>query len=155
MKSLKTYWSGLGLLTLGIAAFFIILGNPVKDFQLMTQGVTVTGVATDVNDFEDREDNGNLSRYFFIKYEFTAASGEKISGVVEVPGNSNDKGYRTGQALEIQYLASDPTINRIKKLASTTLSAWILKHVLFALLAIAPGCYVLYRVWQAEQKKSG
>jgi hypothetical protein len=77
----KPYLNGLAV---GLIAFYIIMGNPLKDFQLMSRGVTVQGVATDVNDFEDREDNGNVSRYFFIKYEFTSAAGEKISGVVDV-----------------------------------------------------------------------
>lgn len=148
----KPYLSGLGLLAVGLVAFYIIMGNPLKDFQLMSRGVTVQGLATDVNDFEDREDNGNVSRYFFIKYEFTTAAGEQISGVVEVPGNSRDKGFRTGQALDIQYLARDPHINRVKVLASTTFSGWILKNVLFGLLAIAPGCYFLYRGWRGERK---
>lgn len=148
----KPYLSGLGLLGIGILAFFIMLGNPLTDFQLLTQGVTVQGIATDVNDFEDREDNGNVSRYFFIRYEFTTAADETISGVVEVPGNSGDKGYRTGQGLYIQYLPGDPHTNRLTALSSTTLTGWILKHVLFGLLAIGPGCYLLYRTWRAERK---
>lgn len=149
----KPYLGGLALLACGIVAFFIVVGNPLTDYQLLTQGVTVRGVATDVNDFEDREDNGNLTRYFFIKYEFTTAAGEKISGVVEVPGNSADKGYRTGQPLEIQYLPGDPHKHSLTALSSTTLSGWILKHVLFGLLAVVPGCYLLYRTWQAGRAR--
>jgi hypothetical protein len=152
LRNLKPYREGLGLLALGIVAFFIILGNPFNDFKLMTRGFTVQGLATDVNDFEEREDNGNVSRYFFIKYEFTTPASERISGVVEVPGNSTDKGFRTGQALDIQYLPEAPDIYRVKALASTTLNGWILKHLLFGLLGIAPGCYFLFRSWQTERK---
>lgn len=148
----KPYLSGLGLLAVGLIAFYVVVGNPMSDFKLMSRGVTVQGIATDVNDFEDREDNGNISRYFFIKYEFITPAGETISGVVEVPGNSTSRGFRTGQALDIQYLPEAPDIHRVKALASTTLNGWILKHLLFGLLAIAPGCYILFRSWQAERK---
>lgn len=150
MKNLKPYGTGLGILALGILAFFIIIGNPVNDFKLMSRGVTVQGFATDVSDYEDREDNGNVSRYFFIKYEFTTPADGKISGIVEVQGKSNEKGFRTGQSLDIQYLPEAPNIHRVKVLSSTTLNGWIFKNVLFGLLAIAPGFYFLYR-----SRKSG
>lgn len=81
-----------------------------------------------MNDFEDREDNGNVSRYFFIKYEFTTATGQKISDVVEVQGTSGNRGFRTGQTLDIQYLSDAPNVYRVKALASTTLTGWILKN---------------------------
>lgn len=145
VRSLKPYRDGLGLIALGIAAYLIIFGNPLNDFRLMTRGVTVQGVATDVNDFEDRDDNGMVNRYFFITYEFTTEAGDKISDVVEVPGKSADKGYQTGQSLEIQYLSGSPDVHRIKSLSSTTLSGWLIKNILFVLLAIAPGCYVIYK----------
>jgi hypothetical protein len=152
LLKLKRYRNGIGVLALGIVAFFIVQGNPVNDFQLMNNGVTVQGLATDVSDYEDREDNGNVSRYFFIKYEFTTPAGEKISDVAEVQGKSSDKGFQTGQSLEIQYLPNAPHIHRVKALASTTLSGWIIKNLLFGLLAIAPGCYFLYRSRQAKPK---
>jgi hypothetical protein len=145
MNILTRYRDALGLMALGIAAYFIIFGNPLNDFRLMTRGVTVQGVATDVNDFEDRDDNGMVTRYFFIKYEFITDAGVTISDVVEVPGKSTDKGYKTGQSLEIQYLSGSPEVHRIKSLSSTTLSGWLIKNILFILLAIAPGCYVIYR----------
>ncbi|PZR38533.1 MAG: hypothetical protein DI538_09335 [Azospira oryzae] len=149
---IKQYQNGLGLLIIGITAFFMISGNPLSDFQLMSRGITVRGITTDVNDFEDREDNGNVSRYFFIKYEFTTATGQKISDVVEVQGTSSNRGFQTGQALDIQYLSDAPNVHRIKALASTTLTGWIFKNILFGLLAIAPGLYFLYRSYQSEHK---
>lgn len=150
---LKSYRNGIGLFVIGIAAFFIINGNPLNDFRLMNSSVTVQGIATDVNDFEDREDNGNVSRYFFIKYEFKTNEGETIADVVEVPGNSTDKGFKTGQSLEIQYLPDAPNIHSVKALSSTSMSGWLLKNILFALLAIAPGCYMMYRSYQSESKQ--
>lgn len=150
-RSLKPYRDGLGLIALGIVAYLIIFGNPLNDFRLMTRGVTVQGVATDVNDFEDRDDNGMVNRYFFIKYEFITTAGDKISDVVEVPGKSADKGYQTGQSLEIQYLAGSPDVHRIKSLSSTTLSGWLMKNILFVLLAIAPGYYVIYRGFRSAK----
>jgi hypothetical protein len=152
LLNIKPYRDGLGVVALGIVAFFILQGNPFSDFKLMSRGVTVQGLATDVGDFEDREDNGNLTRYFFIHYEFTTLAGEKISDVAEVPGKSSDKGFRTGQSLEIQYLTDAPDVHRIKALASTTLTGWIIKNFLLGLLSIAPGCYFLYRTYQAQRK---
>ncbi|MCZ8215439.1 MAG: DUF3592 domain-containing protein [Cyclobacteriaceae bacterium] len=153
LLKIKRYQNGLGLFTIGIAAYFIIYGNPLNDFQLMSRGVTVQGIATDVNDFEDREDNGNVSRYFFIKYEFTTATGQKISDVVEVQGTSSNRGFRTGQTLDIQYLTDAPDVHRVKALASTTLTGWMLKNLLLGILAIAPGLYFLYRSYQLERKR--
>jgi hypothetical protein len=152
LLKLKPYLSGLGLIVVSIAAYLITQGNPINDFQLMSSGVTVPGSIIEVNDFEDREDNGNLSRYFFIKYEFTTGEGGKISDVVEVPGRSSDRGFQTGQSLDIQYLAGTPNIHRIKALASTSTTEWLLKNLLFLLLAIVPGSYMIYRSYQAERK---
>lgn len=152
LKDLKPYRDGLGILAIGIVAFFIIQGNPLKDFQLMARGVTVQGLATEVNDFEDREDNGTVKRYFFIKYEFTTLAGEKISDLVEVQGKSEDKGFHTNQSLEIQYLPDAPNTHRVKSLSSTTLIGWIVEYVMFGLLAIAPGCYFLYKAYQSQRK---
>lgn len=155
LLKIKHYQNGLGLLTIGIAAYFIIYGNPLNDFQLMSRGVTVQGIATDVNDFEDREDNGNISRYFFIKYEFTTITGQNISDVVEVQGTSSNRGFKTGQMLEIQYLTDAPDVHRIKALASATPTGWMFKNLLLVLLAIAPGLYFLYRSYQLERKRGG
>jgi hypothetical protein len=149
---IKPYRDGLGVLVLCITAFFIVQGNPWRDFKLMSHGVTVEGLATDVGDFEDREDNGNVTRYFFIHYEFITLTGAKISGVTEVPGKASDRGFSTGQALEIQYLTDAPDVHRVKALASTTLTEWIIKNLLLGLLTLAPGCYLLYRSYQAQRK---
>lgn len=145
LQKLKPYGGGIAVIALGVLAFFILRGNPVNDFQLMTRGATLQGIAIEVNDFEDQEDNATTKRYFFIKYEFKTPTGETIHDIVEVPGKSTDKGYVTGQSLDIQYLPETPKVHRIKSLASLTLTEWILNNLLFGLLAIAPGCYFLYR----------
>jgi hypothetical protein len=152
LQSLKPYRGGLAVVAIGIIAFFIFRGNPINDFKLITRGVLVHGIATDVSDFEDQEDNAIVKRYFFIKYEFITATGEAIKDIVEVQGKSTDKGFATGQAIEIQYLPETPGIHRVKALASTSISGWIISNLLFGLLAIAPGCYFIFHTYRSKEK---
>lgn len=120
----------------------------------MNGGTIVEGVVVDVNDFEDREDNGNLTRYFLLKYEFTTKEGTKLSDVVETPGNSEQKGFRTGQPVEIRYMTSDPNIHRITALTTTDTTQLLINTILLSILAIAPGCYLLVRAYRQEPKKN-
>lgn len=150
LSTLKHYRNGLLLLIIGIAALLIVHGNPWREYQLINGGTIVEGVVIDVNDFEDREDNGNLTRYFLLKYEFTTKEGTKLSDVVEIPGNSEQKGFRTGQSVEIRYMTSDPNIHRITALTTTNTTQWLIKTILLSILAIAPGCYLLVRAYRQE-----
>ncbi len=135
---------------IGIAALLIVHGNPWREYQLINGGTIAEGVIIDVNDFEDREDNGNLTRYFLLKYEFTTQEGTKLSDVVEIPGNSEQKGFRRGQSVEIRYMTSDPSIHRITALTTTNTTQWLIKTILLSILAIAPGCYLLVRAYRQE-----
>lgn len=135
----------------GALWFSLHLWHPLEDFRLMTGARTIQGeiVGTDV-DVEDCDSGTDCTRGF-VGYRFQPAGGaDWHDGRAIFDGGlpREFQNLKLPAPIEIEYLPSDPTINRLKDTGSSSLGEWWFRFPLwlgFVCFFCWPGIVLLRR----------
>ncbi|MFH1160667.1 MAG: hypothetical protein V1733_06950 [bacterium] len=117
---------------------FAFLGNPWNEVKLIKKGITTTGYITNVveYDFLNREEvkDDTAHRFFYQSFTvcFRLPNGKEIeikehkgTGRVFPKYSSLTKPY----TIEIEYLPSNPHINRLKGSGNKTIAEWFWPYI--------------------------
>ncbi len=134
--------------------FSFYLWHPLEDFRLMTGARTIQGeiVGTDV-EVEDCDSGADCTRGF-VGYRFQPAGADWHGGRASFDGGLPPEFQNVAlpAPVEIEYLPSDPTVNRLKDAGSTSLGEWLFRLPLWlglAYLFCSPG-FAMFRQARAQ-----
>lgn len=130
---------GLAILLFGFYFWRDIAGNPINEFRLITKGKIADGYVTSAEESSEYvEENdgrtGGMAYQFYYKYYFNLPDGKRIYDSAISGGMLpedlcclEDESYE----VKVQYLSSNPTINRINEFdsGSKTIGNWLWRKV--------------------------
>jgi hypothetical protein len=152
-------------ISIPIAAFLIWLvstSSPINDFLLITKSTTTKGYITTAKEETDvvEENDGRTSHlvyYYDYDYNFSLQSGKVIETFGSEPGQLPD--YLTNleepYQVEVEYLASNPKISRVKGMNSndTSILQWIRHRMVIQTVVFLFFCYWGYTIIRNGIKK--
>lgn len=143
----RNRWEAIKKIVYGAVWFLILtwflhssVTHSYNEFQLIRYGQTVEGIVTKY--FEEIDENeSSISVNSVCEYTFFLPDGTDIDGSNNVTEKINQ-----GDLIEIQYVPTNPKINRVKGEGSSTIFDWSWRQLLgLGLLALfaAPGIILI------------
>jgi hypothetical protein len=115
----------LGVAALVAAFYFVIsiTGNPYEEYLLMTKGTTTTGFINYVDKEVEDRDAGGETYYYNYSYTFKTTDGKTITSFQQTSGPESQEVPDLSKPvpIDIVYLQSNPTVNKIKDTLSESL----------------------------------
>lgn len=134
----KTVVSGTLLMVGAFFLWFHIAGNIYYELLLIQSSKVASGFLISSYEDEHEDERGNISISEVGVYAFTTPDGLKYNTKTS---NSNSKN------INIEYLESDPSINRAEGDGCQTISEWLWRKIgiggLFLIMVISPGFYLV------------
>ncbi len=129
-KLIKFCFWNFALLFFIIWVFFYKIGDPYHDFLLITKATTANGFIIGSREQEDDGEHdgiGYQSFYVYYVYTFTTKDGKTIKD--NASERSPESGYLAEAnvkpiPIEVEYIPSNPKINRIKGMTTQPTTIW-------------------------------
>ncbi|ODS57825.1 MAG: hypothetical protein ABS36_05135 [Acidobacteria bacterium SCN 69-37] len=148
-EALKTIAWGVLWIVGAVAVWLQSAGNPIHDLRLALGAEVSPGRVTDSWEDTDDGDDGRLNWWSAVAYTFVLPDGREIKS-----GDSGSGRLRPEFAditdpvpVEVEYLASSPTINRLRGSGSQSLGEWLLRKVglggVLLVVFLMPGAHLL------------
>lgn len=134
-SSVKYIIGGLIAVIVGIALWYHGLGNPLDDLALVRHAQIAHGQIIDIVEDAESGDYGDDRTTTMAIYSFHTADGQDITAhTPDYPGHVRDGLPRY---IEVEYLANNPRVNRIKGNGSQSVTQWMVRTSLsLALLCL-------------------
>jgi len=145
-EPIKTIIWGAVLIILALLFWYHIVGDPLDEFALIQKAKLATGILVDSYEVDTGDERGNV--YDVGVYKFSLPDGRKFKAFTK-----NSIGELEEQ---VEYLPSNPSINRIKGEGCQSITEWVEKKIIFGGILLAmffsPG-FILTRNGIKEIKK--
>jgi hypothetical protein len=131
----------LGLI-FGFIFWWLLIGNPIYEFEMITNSKTADGFITDTKEVQHDDEKPYILNLYSYEYQipdgrkFQGETEEDFKGQIEDEIQILDKPY----PIKIEYLPYNPAISRIKGTGTTTIFKWLFRIVFKSLLP----CIILY-----------
>lgn len=139
-SSAKYILGGAAAICFGAALWFYTMGNPIDDLALVRHAQTTRGEMIDIVEDPASGDYGDDRTTTMAIYSFRTVDGQEITAhTPDYPGHARDGLPRS---IDVEYLTSNPRVNRIKGNGSQSIGQWIVRTSLsLALLClfVSPG----------------
>ena len=113
LNSLGKGIAGFVLLVVGLVFLIIVFKNTLNDFPIWFFGRDVSAVVEETWVEKTGENNaGELTFQYFIRYNFTAPSGESVTGTSSLAG-MEWSGISEGSEVKVTYFPPNPSHNRL------------------------------------------
>ncbi|MGF1503316.1 MAG: DUF3592 domain-containing protein [Paracoccaceae bacterium] len=112
MRQKAMFWIGIVFLPVGLGLFIGMQALASVERRFERDGITVTGTVTERFTTIHRDSDGHRSTRYHIGYVFTPEYGPERTNRDRV-SLSTYGDLREGQPVEIQYLETDPSRNRV------------------------------------------
>lgn len=122
--NLKTIFWGVIFLIVAILFWYHLAGNPSHEFALIRNAQVIKGVLIDSYEDEQEDERGHVYFSDVGIYSFEVSDGRNFKSKTRVPTG------QLKQQEEIEYLPSNPEINRIKGDGCQTITEFILRKIL-------------------------
>lgn len=138
----------LGVAWIVGASWFLLsaVGNPIADLRLTINGTTTTGSVLDTWEDVQDGDDGRANFYHSIAYAFHLPDGREVRGATGSQGGRLPpelvNSPQTAK-VDVEYLAEEPTVNRLKGYGSSSFADWLVRKILLGgflfVLLVWPG----------------
>ncbi len=110
----------IGFFLLFFSAIFILVGYNMlaKEGRYKNGSAVVTGTVLNKT-AETKHDKEGSSTYYYVSYDFSTKDGEHLQGKSMV-SNERWQALEENKPLEVQYLVSDHTVNRVNQESELT-----------------------------------
>jgi hypothetical protein len=145
-EAIRTMLLGVAWIVCASWLLLSAVGNPIADLRLTMNGTTTAGSVLDTWEDVQDGDDGRANFYHGIAYAFHLADGREVRGATRSQdGRLPPELVNSPQTskVEIEYLAEEPSVNRLKGYGSSSFADWLFRKILlrgflFALL-VWPG----------------
>jgi uncharacterized protein DUF3592 len=157
LNRLPTVFVGLMLTVGGFLFWLYLVGNPINEMRLITDGVTAKGVITDVREgYEDCDScPGRKYLHYNASYTFQLPNGQTVEA--ETKDSNGLRPDIIANGIEVEYLPDSPEVNRIKGTGSPTFTDWIWRKAgiggLLLVMCLSPGVGLIH--WGVRRKPEG
>lgn len=142
-KNSPFLWPSIILMAFGIYVWSGFVTSFFEEKKYSEDGKVGIGTVLEKHHFKATSSIvGNRSESFFVYYKFSLKSTSTQSGESRV-GRSMYNGVKTGDELKVEYLASDPTINRMLGTSRHYVSTVALANFAFGLFLTLLGLALL------------
>lgn len=111
----------------------------VADFKLMRSATVADGLITETGEDVEEADDGSDGSVSYVLYTFHDATGRRFEGGQQLRGQlpSDWVDVSTPVAVNIEYLAHDPSVNRLYGEGSQTFLDWAARAIVGAVFLLA------------------
>jgi|WetSurMetagenome_2_1015567.scaffolds.fasta_scaffold191473_1 hypothetical protein len=114
-EPIKTFIWSAALIIFALLFWYHIVGSPFDEFALIQKAKLATGILIDSYEVDTGDERGNV--YDVGVYKFSLPDGRKFKAFTK-----NSSGEREEQ---VEYLPSNPSINRIKGEGCQSIIEWV------------------------------
>lgn len=131
----------LVLLIVGCLVWGFTVYNPVHSLALIRDAQIITGSVIDTYEDWDVSDDGIIDITHSVKYTFRSPDGREFTRWSGSFSNTVPEKYQNlPTPVEIEYLPSDPSINRIRGEGAQSMTGWVIKDIVFNLIILSVFC---------------
>jgi len=143
-----------GLIVTGLACFWLYtaIGGAWQELMLMRHHETCSGFIVDVWEDVDEADSGQLLWYSGATYTYSLPDGQQFTGTTSGSGRLKSEFWDLPEEpypIEVEYLADNPTVSRIKGEGPDTILGWLRTEVgyyaFLPLILLVIGLYLLWK----------
>lgn len=150
----------IGALSFLLTGLSLTGNSPIADLRLMLHATTALGHIIDTNEDAEQGDDGRANWYHEITYTFGLPDGREVSASISRSGRLSAElgAVRPPIPTEVEYLADDPSISRLKGDGSQNINQWLLRTGLGGLLLallVSPGIKLIRNGVTAFREATG
>ena len=142
-----------GLIVTGLACFWLYtaIGDAWQELMLMQHHETCSGFIVDVWEDVDEADSGEDLWYSYATYTYSLTDGQQFTQTTGGRGRLKSEFGDLSEPypIEVEYLADNPTVSRIKGEGPDTILGWLRTEVgylaFLPLLLLGIGLYLLWQ----------
>jgi len=132
----------LGVAWIAGASWFLLsaVGNPIADLRLTLDATTTSAKVLDTWEDVQDGDDGRANFYHSMSYAFLLPDGREVHGATgSQDGRLPPELVNAPQAatVDVEYVAEDPTVNRLKGYGSSSFADWLFRKILLGAFLLA------------------
>jgi len=147
----KTFLWGILVISFPIWVGFHTIDNPLNELGLILHSQIANGVLEETYEDEQVDERDRVFYFDIGIYHFNTPDGKTFKAVNKASTGELDK------LCDVEYLSTNPTINRIKGSGSKTIIEWFFQKILsggfLLILFLSPGICILHQLFEDRKKR--